>query len=185
MMTSPAIDILRNHGASCPRRFAPGDRSRTNCRTSNVRLQLSHVRLQAAVAAVQFEKLDQFIDERRKLADAYDAMLQGIPWVIAPTRPAHADHALQAYVIMVDETRAPASRNAILQRLQDRGIGGRPGTHSVVGLSVYRDRFGTDPADFPAATRAEQQSIALPLHNHMVEDDVARVVAELAGVARG
>jgi dTDP-4-amino-4,6-dideoxygalactose transaminase len=84
---------------------------------------------------------------------------------------------------MVDEERAPANRNAILQHLQDRGIGGRPGTHSVVGLTAYRNEFSTNPADFPIATRAEAQSIALPLHNHMTEADVERVVAALESVA--
>ena len=135
--------------------------------------------IQAAVAHVQLGKLDQFIAERARLADLYDARLQRFDWLSTPLRPADCDHALQAYVVMVDPARAAMSRNDILAHFQAKGIGGRPGTHSVVGLSAYRRRFGTDPADFPVATHVEANSMALPLHNHMVEADVERVVAAL------
>jgi perosamine synthetase len=178
------IDILRNHGARVPeevraRGLKPYELPDFAVFGFNYRL----TDLQASVATVQLIKLNRFIAERQHLADAYDAMLQKIEWATAPLRPAGYHHALQAYVVMVDETRAPAARNAILQHLQEKGIGGRPGTHSVVGLSAYRDRFGTDPAYFPVATRAEAQSIALPLHNHMTEIDVERVVSALETVA--
>ena len=63
----------------------------------------------------------------------------------------------------------------LLYRLQEAGIGARPGTHSVVGQSVYRNKFGTRPEDFPVTTALEQDTIALPLHNHMTGEDVARV----------
>jgi perosamine synthetase len=178
------IDTLRNHGASVSeevraRGAKPYELPDFSMFGFNYRL----TDLQASVATVQLAKLDRFIAERHRLADAYDARLQKIGWVSAPTRPADIRHALQAYVVMVDEARAPASRNAILQHLQDQGIGGRPGTHSVVGLSAYRDRFGTAPSQFPVSTRAEAQSMALPLHNHMNEADVERVVAALESIA--
>ena len=74
---------------------------------------------------------------------------------------------------------APASRNEILAALHCQGIAGRPGTHSVVALDVYRRTYGTDPADFPVATRVAARSIALPLHNHMALNDIERVVTAL------
>ncbi len=178
------IDALRNHGATIAeevRARGPKPYELPDFPMFGFNYRLTD--LQASVASVQLGKLDRFIAERERLADAYDARLQRIAWASAPIRPTDCRHALQAYVVMVDEARAPASRNAILQHLQDSGIGGRPGTHSVVGLSAYRNRFGVAPADFPVATRAEAQSMALPLHNHMTEADVERVVAALEAVA--
>jgi dTDP-4-amino-4,6-dideoxygalactose transaminase len=175
------IDILRNHGASVPEEVRA--RGAKPYELPDFTMFGFNYRLTDLQASVQLAKLDRFIAERQHLADIYDAMLQKIEWASAPIRPADRHHALQAYVVMVDETRAPASRNAILQHLQDKGIGGRPGTHSVVGLTAYRQRFGVDPRDFPLATRAEAQSMALPLHNHMSEADVERVVAALESVA--
>lgn len=173
-------EIYRNHGATLSeearhRGPRPWELPEFPVFGHNYRL----TDIQAAVASVQLGKLDRFIAGRRALADLFDARLQRLDWIAPPLRPADCDHALQAYVAMVDPTRAPASRNDILAHLQARGVGGRPGTHSVVGLAAYRRRYGTDPADFPVATHVEAHSMALPLHNHMGEADVERVVAAL------
>lgn len=174
------VDTYRNHGASISeevRHRGPKPYELPEFKVFGFNYRMTDV--QAAIAVVQLGKLDRFIAERQALAELYDARLQGLDWVRAPHRPADRGHALQAYVAIVDPDTAPASRNAILAELQARGIGGRPGTHSVVGLEAYREAFATDPADFPVATRIEAQSIALPLHNHMSETDIARVLDAL------
>ncbi len=178
------MDTYRNHGASLSeevRHRGPRPYELPEFKVFGFNYRLTDI--QAAIALVQLGKLDTFIAERRRLADRYDALLQRLDWIKAPLRPADRGHALQAYVAMVDETRAPASRNALLQHLHDQGIGARPGTHSVVGLEAYRRGYGTDPAKFPIATATEAYSIALPLHNHMQDADVDRVVAALGQLA--
>lgn len=177
------IDTYRNHGASTSeevRHRGPKPYELPEFKVFGFNYRLTDV--QAAIATVQLEKLDRFIEERRVLAELYDARLQQFDWITAPARPKDQAHALQAYVALVDEARAPASRNAILAHLQESGIGGRPGTHSIVGLEAYRKTYGTDPVNFPVSTRIEATSIALPLHNHMNEADVDRVVTALGSL---
>lgn len=177
------VDTYRNHGASISeevRHRGPKPYELPEFKVFGFNYRLTDV--QAAIAAIQLEKLDRFIAERSELAKLYDAGLQQFDWISAPIRPEGQVHALQAYVALVDEERAPASRNEILAHLQASGVGGRPGTHSVVGLEAYRKIFGTDPADFPVATAAEAHSIALPLHNHMQASDIERVIAALAAL---
>lgn len=177
------VDTYRNHGASISeevRHRGPKPYELPEFKVFGFNYRLTDV--QAAIATIQLEKLDRFIAERSELAKLYDAGLQQFDWISAPLRPEGQVHALQAYVAQVDEKRAPASRNEILAHLQASGIGGRPGTHSVVGLEAYRKTFGTDPADFPVATATEARSIALPLHNHMQASDVERVIAALAAL---
>ncbi|BCB21364.1 DegT/DnrJ/EryC1/StrS family aminotransferase [Bosea sp. ANAM02] len=177
------VDTYRNHGASISeevRHRGPKPYELPEFKVFGFNYRLTDV--QAAIATIQLEKLDRFIAERSELAKLYDARLQQFDWISAPLRPEGQVHALQAYVALVDEKRAPASRNEILAHLQASGIGGRPGTHSVVGLEAYRKTFGTDPADFPVATATEARSIALPLHNHMQASDVERVIAALAAL---
>ena len=135
--------------------------------------------IQAAIAGVQLGKLDHFIAERARLADFYDQLLAEFEWITPPVRPAGYDHAWQSYVVMIDETRAPISRNDLLESLQKAGIGSRPGTHAVVEQIAYREHFQTNPDMFPVSVQVAAQSLALPLHNHMTEADVQRVVAEL------
>ncbi len=174
------VDTYRSHGASVSeevRHRGPKPYELPEFKVFGFNYRLTDV--QAAIAIVQLGRLDGFLAERRALADVYDGMLQQLSWIKAPLRPADQVHALQAYVALIDETRAPASRDDILTHLQTQGIGGRPGTHSVVGLEAYRKTFGTDPANFPVATATEAHSIALPLHNHMRPGDVERVVDAL------
>lgn len=174
------VDMYRNHGASVSeevrhRGAKPYELPEFTVFGFNYRM----TDIQAAVAYVQLKKLDRFITERRTLADRYDEQLRRLSWIVPPLRPKTYDHALQAYVVMVDGESAPKTRNDILGHLQSRGIAGRPGTHSVVGLDAYRKRFGAVPADYPVATDVEAQSMALPLHNHMGPSDVDRVVSAL------
>ena len=174
------LEILRNHGASVSeevRHRGPRPFDLPEFGTFGYNYRMTD--LQAAVANVQLEKLEGFIAERDRLAALYDAALAEIDWLSAPARPQNGRHAWQAYVAMVDETDSPASRNALLERLQDHKIGGRPGTHAVVDLTAYREVYGTDPAAFPHAMQSQNRSIALPLHNCMGEADVARVVGVL------
>jgi perosamine synthetase len=175
------VDMYRNHGASISeevrhRGARPYELPEFTVFGFNYRM----TDIQAAIAFVQLGKLDRFIEGRHQLADEYDALLEGLPWIKPPRRSSKSRHALQAYVVLVDDKQAPASRNEILSHLQENGIAGRPGTHSVVGLEAYRRGYGTDPANYPIATYVEAQSMALPLHNHMTEADVERVVSCLA-----
>ncbi len=174
------VDMYRNHGASVSeevRHRGPKPYELPDFTVFGFNYRMTDI--QAAVATIQLQKLERFVAERQLLADRYDEAFKSFDWVQPPMRPDDYGHALQAYVVMVDESCAPASRNDILEHLQDCGIGARPGTHSVVGLSAYREKFATDPADYPVATLVEAQSMALPLHNHMGSDDVDRVVSVL------
>ncbi len=174
-------EMLRNHGAKISEEARHGgakpydlpdfEEAGYNYRMTD---------LQAAVGATQLPKLDGFIDERTALADIYDDLLSKVQWLTPPVRPKHSRHALQAYVMRVSPD-APVSRDEILERLHVAGIGARPGTHSIVGLSAYRKR-GADPKDFPVSTSLQRDTIALPLHNHMAPTDVERVVAALRSV---
>ena len=177
-------DLYRNHGASISeevrhRGAKPYELPDFTVFGFNYRM----TDIQAAIAFVQLGKLDRFIAERAALAEIYDRLLGRLPWLAAPRRPEGYGHAWQAYVTQVDEATAPISRNDLLAGLQQAGIAGRPGTHSVVGLDVYRRLRGTRPEDFPVATRLEAQTMALPLHNHMTADDAERVVGVIERLA--
>jgi perosamine synthetase len=174
------VDTYRNHGASISeevRHRGPKPYELPDFKVFGYNYRMTDV--QAAIATVQLRKLDTFIEERRALADLYDAGLQQFGWIRSPMRPDDQRHALQAYVAHVDEACAPATRNEILAHFQAEGIGGRPGTHAIVGLEAYRTVYRTDPAAFPVAMAAEARSIALPLHNHMQAADVERVITAL------
>jgi dTDP-4-amino-4,6-dideoxygalactose transaminase len=139
--------------------------------------------LQGAVGLVQLGKLDRFVTERQKWADWYHSQLADIPWLRTPEVPDGYQHAWQAYVTWVDPEKAPYERNEIMDRLQQKGISTRPGTHAVHMLELYRSRFGLRSDDYPQALSCGRNSMAIPLHNRMTPEDYKYVVEALKNIA--
>lgn len=170
-------EVLRNHGASVseeqrhhgpqPYLLAAFDELGFNYRMTDV---------QAAIGLVQLSKLDAFIDERERWARYYREALADLDWLRQPVHPNDGRHAWQAYVTYVDPERAPLQRNEIMAKLHEMGVATRPGTHAVHMLGYYQRRFGYRPDDFPGARDCERNTMAIPLHNRMTEDDYAYVV---------
>lgn len=174
---------LRNHGASVseeqrhrgPRPYLLPE---FNLLGFNYRM----TDLQGAVGLVQLAKLDAFVSERQRWAAFYREKLSDIEWLRLPAIPDSGAHAWQAYVTTVDPDKAPMPRNAIMERLQAKGIATRPGTHAVHMLGYYREHFGIAPDDFPGARDCDANSMAIPLHNRMSADDYAYVVETIRGL---
>jgi perosamine synthetase len=178
-------EVLRNHGASISeeqRHLGPQPYLLPDFNELGFNYRMTDV--QAAIGLVQLGKLDRFIDERDRWARLYREELADIPWLRHPERPNHGRHAWQAYVTTVDPAKAPLPRNEIMARLHARGVATRPGTHAVHTLGYYARRYGFAANDFPGARDCERNSMAIPLHNRMSEDDYAYVVAEIREIAR-
>ncbi|WP_416916225.1 MAG: DegT/DnrJ/EryC1/StrS family aminotransferase [Roseicyclus sp.] len=169
--------VLRNHGASVSeeqRHHGPQpwllpafDELGYNYRMTDV---------QAAIGLVQLKKLDDFISERDRRARWYADALSDLDWLHTPALPNDGRHAWQAYVTIVDPSRAPIPRNELMARLHARGVATRPGTHAIHMLGYYASRFALSPDDFPGARDCERNTMAIPLHNRMTDEDYAYVV---------
>jgi len=141
--------------------------------------------IQAAIGLVQLGKLDQFIEERDRGARFYRDALSDLPWLKHPSRPNRGTHAWQSYVTYVDPEKAPLPRNEIMARLHATGIATRPGTHAVHMLGYYQQCFGYSADDIGGARDCARNTMAIPLHNRMTEDDYSYVVDCIHKVAHG
>ncbi len=135
--------------------------------------------LQGAVGFVQLKKLVEFIEYRNQWAQYYTQELSAITWIKTPQIPEGLQHGWQSYVLLIDETKSPISRNELMEYLQQQGIATRPGTHAVHMLDFYANGFQLRPEDFPMARAADQQSMSIPLHNLMTREDFEYVVEKL------
>ena len=113
------------------------------------------------------------------MAEAYRKDLADVDWLRLPGEPEEGRHAWQAFVAYVEPGKSPVPVIEIMDRLQAAGVASRPGTHAVPMLEYYRRCFGFEPEDFPAARDCAANSLALPLHNCMNEDDRSHIVAQL------
>lgn len=174
------MDMMRNHGASISEEQRHhGPRPYLLAEFNLLGFNYRMTDLQGAVGLVQLAKLDRFIAERHELALYYRDRLQRLSWLRMPKIPENGTHAWQAFVTYVDPDGAPAPRNDLMEKLQQRGISTRPGTHAVHMLGLYRDRLGTRDDDFPGARDCDRNTMAIPLHNRMTRDDADYVVDAL------
>lgn len=177
------LEMLRNHGASVSEEQRHhGPRPYLLAEFNMMGFNYRMTDLQGAVGTVQLRKLDEFIDERKRWAAYYSEALSNLEWLNCPEHPEYQEHGWQSYVTLVDESRSPMPRNAIMQKLQDLGISTRPGTHAVHMLGYYRDKYDLKPEDYPGARLANDCSMAIPLHNRMSAEDYSYVVDALNSI---
>jgi len=177
------MDQMTNHGASMseeqrhhgPKPYVLPD---FNLLGFNYRM----TDLQGAVGLVQLPKLEGFISERAKWAEFYREQLSGIDWLRLPQEPENGVHGWQSFVTYVDPDKSPRSRNEIMESLQELGVSTRPGTHAVHMLGLYKEKYGFKPTDFPGALACNDNTMAIPLHNRMSEDDYAYVVQMIKSI---
>ncbi|MEM7161980.1 MAG: DegT/DnrJ/EryC1/StrS family aminotransferase [Bacteroidota bacterium] len=178
------LAILRNHGASISeeqRHHGPRPHILPEFEVMGFNYRMTD--LQGAVALVQIKKLERFIQERQEWADYYKDGLKDVEWLKLPNFSSDYKHGWQSFVTLVDETKAPFERNVIMDKLLEKGIATRPGTHAVHMLRYYREKYVIHAQDFPEAMKANNYSMAIPLHNRMVKEDFDYIIESIKYLA--
>jgi perosamine synthetase len=104
--------------------------------------------------------------------------LSGIEEVAVPHVPAKCGHTYQSYVIRVLKG-GLAKRNRVMEKLEEKKIQTRPGTHAVHRLGYYVTKYGLKGDDFTVAAASEDTTITLPLFPGMRAEDQQLVVSSL------
>lgn len=177
------LRVLRNHGASISEEqrhhgAQPYILPDFNVMGYNYRM----TDLQGALGVVQLKRLRGFIKDREDGANFYRKELAQVDWIKTPEFGKDFVHGWQSFVCMIDETKAPMSRNEIMKFLEEKGISTRPGTHAVHMLGYYRSKYGIKAEHYPEARKANNFSMAIPLHNSMEEDDFYYIVETLKSI---
>ncbi len=135
--------------------------------------------VQAAIGRVQLGRLESFVEERGRIAVAYEAALSGLTGLHLPRRPADGRHSWQSYVVSLGED-SPIAPEAFMATLADRGVSTRIGTYAVHREPYFRERFGT--LSLPASDAAFLRSVALPIFNGMPDESVEEVIASIRAI---
>ncbi|MCQ2529133.1 MAG: DegT/DnrJ/EryC1/StrS aminotransferase family protein [Saccharofermentans sp.] len=141
--------------------------------------------VQGAMGIAQAKKLDLIVKAKRDGAAIYNKLIaEKLPEFITPVEPEGYFHTYQSYVCMLsleklglDSIKAGGEfRNNLLQKLEDKGIATRQGTHAVHMLGYYKNRFGFVPEDFVNAYACDHLSITLPLYVGLTAEDQEYVI---------
>lgn len=127
--------------------------------------------LQAVVLSAKLRRLAAWNEARRQAAARYDRLLAGIEGIELPRTLPGNEHVFHLYVVRVPR------RDRVLARLQAEGIGA--GIHYPTPLHLHGAlrHLGYRQGDFPAAERAAEEVLSLPMHPHLTEAEQERVAA--------
>ena len=138
--------------------------------------------LAAAIGLVQLERADELRLARQRIADAYDEGLRrsGLDEVVElPARPGPGDlHAWHLYMIRL-RPGARLERDALIERLKERGIGTSVHFIPLHLHPYYRRTYGLGPGDAPVAAAEYAREVSLPIYPDLTRDDVDRVCETL------
>ncbi|WP_317178992.1 UDP-4-amino-4-deoxy-L-arabinose aminotransferase [Lelliottia amnigena] len=137
--------------------------------------------INAAIALVQLQKLEQHNARRKEIAERYLTELENTPF-LPLTQPAWAHkHAWHLFILRVDEASCGISQNDLMEALKAKGIGTGLHFRAAHTQKYYRERY---PALVLPNTEWNSDRIcSIPLFPTMTDNDVNRVIAALREVA--
>jgi perosamine synthetase len=157
------VSILRNHGI----KMIDGQMSFEEA-GFNYRL----TEMQATLASGQFERREQTLAKKQKLAEIYLSELD-VSAVALPHVPPDKVHTWQTFHLLVAEGR---DRDALIRELRAADVGTNYGAQCLPAQAYFQKKYGHDCAtEFPAAMAAWQRGLALPLYEKLTEQDVQTV----------
>ncbi|PPA00658.1 UDP-4-amino-4-deoxy-L-arabinose aminotransferase [Pseudomonas sp. MWU12-2312b] len=133
--------------------------------------------INAAIALVQLERLDEINAKRTLLANTYLQRLEGL--TVQPLAiPGHAQqHAWHLFILRIDAERCGLDREAFMKALQEQNIG--TGIHFIATHlhTWYRQRY--PDLYLPNTEWNSARLCSIPLFPDMTTDDVERVVGAI------
>ena len=131
--------------------------------------------MSAALGISQMERIDEILQKREDVANMYLEKLKNVEGVKLPPTSLDVKISWFAFTIRVDEK----YRDSIIKFLDREGIASRDYFPPIHLFSFYKESFGYSEGDFPVTEKASKQTITLPFHTKLTEDEIDYVVAKL------
>ncbi len=136
--------------------------------------------IQAAVGLVQLGRLAGLVAQRRALAARYQELLAGIDGLVPVRDPAYGQTNYQSFWVLLGPSFG-TGRDEVLAELAARGVSARRGIMAAHLEPAYAD---VTPGPLPVTERLTRDSLILPLHHALTEDDQDHIVGVLRDLAR-
>ncbi len=147
--------------------------------------------MQGALGVCQMDKKEYIMDGRREVASKYDVALKDISELITPFIPKGYKHGFQSYVCIFTDgedisnltkeqiDRINIKRNIFMEKLEEKNIATRQGTHAVHTLGYYKDKNDFKDEDFLMSYAGDRLSIAIPLYAGMSDEEFEYIISNI------
>jgi dTDP-4-amino-4,6-dideoxygalactose transaminase len=162
---------LRNHGSE-----RQGSRSGFVEPGFNFRMN----DINGALGLVQVPRHPEVVARRRELAARLTERLAGLRSLVQPqAQPEGYLHPYQAYVVTLEER---IDRDAVIARLRELEVESTLGTYALHAEPAFSNRDCVGPGGLPNSRALMDHTLALPLHEHLKDEDVEAVAGALERV---
>ena len=124
--------------------------------------------IQAAILRIKLNRLDAYNSRRRELAGVYRELLGDLP-VVLPDEAETRQHVFHLYVIRCRE------RDRLIAHLTEKGIGTGIHYRNPAHLHKALAYLGYKKGDIPAAEKACEEILSLPMYPELSHDDLAYI----------
>ena len=138
--------------------------------------------LQAAVGVAQLERLDDFLERKRRMGRRYTEGLADIADIRLPlARTSYAENVYWVYGVVLEDTHCLDADQA-MARLKQQGIGTRPFFWPMNQQPVFRRRNLFSGERYPVAERIAERGFYLPSGLALTDSQIDRVIGTARSV---
>jgi perosamine synthetase len=131
--------------------------------------------LQAAVGVAQMERIDEFVDIKRRNGASYNRHLKDIEWLQGPVEKVWAKNVYWMYGIVLAEASKLTAEN-FASKLKERKIGTRPFFLGMHEQPVFHKMGLFKDEHYPVAERIAKQGLYLPSGLTLTAGDIDKVM---------
>jgi perosamine synthetase len=153
------MKMLRDHGMSHQKKYWH-EVIGFNYRMTN---------LQAAIGVAQLNKIDKFVEKKRKNAETYNQFLKNIQGIALPPEMPWAKNVYWMYSILATNDFG-MNRERVISKLADEGIDSRPFFYPIHTMPPYKEN-----KEYPVAQKISKEGLNLPNSVKLSDDDLKRI----------
>ena len=132
--------------------------------------------IQASMGIQQLKKIETYWKRRQEIWKTYEQEFARMPIQTPPPPEESTKHAYHLYTILIDEEMTGIKRNLFIQKMNEKKVGVSVHYLSIPEYAYYQKKYEWRPEDYPNAYKISQQTVSLPLHPKLNDDDVAFIV---------
>jgi len=130
--------------------------------------------LQAALGVAQLEKIDNFIERKRKIAKTYNTFLKNVQGVTLHPEMPWAKNVYWLYSILIDAKKYGINRDDLMEKLAQKGIETRHFFYPMHIMPPYK-RYALN-CHFHVTEKLSSSGINLPSSVKLKEEEIHEVV---------
>lgn len=125
--------------------------------------------LQSALGINQIKRLNEFVEERHRIAKRYNSLFNELDFIQTPYQEKENYSSYHLYIIRI-KLRKNFNRNKIFEKLRNSGVFVNIHYIPIYLQPYYSQRFNKN--DFPNSNKYYEEALSIPIYPGLTEDNI-------------